>query len=297
MGRVNLKISSLIYIILASILWGTSAIFFKLLTPFGFMPIHLTAMRGIVSAISIILYTLFINRNLFKASVKELVLFISSGVAVFLTAFFYYASIAHSSVSTAAMLMYTAPVFVVAYSVTFLGEKLTRLKLVSIVLVIVGCALVSGIINGVNFSGLGFVFGLASGIVYSSYNISARIAMLNKSNSLSATLYCFITMGILSLITGDVGSIAQITSANISAILPLIIGIGVCTCVMPYFLYTHALRHIPAGTASAIGILEPISATVFSVVFFNETLTLSEGLGIAFVLLAVFILSRTNEGE
>ena len=290
-----MKVRSLLYIILASVFWGSSAIFFKLLTPFGFQPIHLTAMRGIVSAIAIILYALITNRTLFKASIKELVLFVSSGIAVFLTAFFYYASISYSSVSVAVMLMYTAPVFVAAYSVAFLGEKLTRSKIVSIVLVIVGCALVSGILNGVAYSLTGIAFGLLSGIMYSSYNIIARIAMMNKSNSLSATLYCFTTMGIISLVAGDIGGITQIACADFAVTLPLMIGIGICTCVIPYFLYTLALRYIPAGTASAIGILEPISATVFSVAFFNEKLTLSGFCGIIFVLFAVFILSRTDQ--
>jgi len=290
-----MKFRALIYIILASLLWGTSAIFFKLLTPFGFAPIQLTAMRGIVSAVSIILYALITNRKLFKAGKKELLLFISSGISVFLTAFFYYASIAHSSVSTAAMLMYTAPVFVTAYSVAFLGEKLTRSKVIAIVMVVVGCALVSGIAGGVECSFLGFALGLSSGIMYSTYNIIARIAMMNKSNSLSATLYCFTTMGVISLFAGDISGIAQIAQTDIAATLPLIIGIGIFTCVLPYFLYTLALRNIPAGTASAIGILEPIAATVFSMAFFGEILTVSGFLGIVLVLSAVFILSRTKE--
>ena len=49
--------------------------------------------------------------------------------------------------------------------------------------------------------------------------------------------------------------ILEITGKNPYEILPLIIGIGVCTCVLPYMFYTLALRDIPARTASALGII------------------------------------------
>ena len=76
---------------------------------------------------------------------------------------------------------------------------------------------------------------------------------------------------------------------------PLIVGIGIFTGITPYFLYNLSLRDIPAGTASALGILEPMAATVFSVLFLGEILSVQSASGIILILLAVFMLSRVKE--
>lgn len=143
---------SLLYIVLAGIMWGTSGIFFNLLEPYGFSPIQMTAMRGVVAAISMSTYMLISNRSLFKVSKRDIPLVIGGGLSMFLTAYFYYFAIQESSVSTAVILMYTAPIFVMAFSVAFLGEKLNTIKALSVLFMIIGCALVSGIVGGVRFS-------------------------------------------------------------------------------------------------------------------------------------------------
>lgn len=289
-----MKKRAFIYVILAGILWGTSGVFFNLLEPLGFSAVQMTAMRGGVSGIVMVIYALF-HRELFKVKLKELVLFSCSGLCVFSTAACYFASIGLSSVSTAVVLMYTAPVFVVVYSVAFLGERFNALKLVSVALMIFGCALVSGIIGGIKFNLWGIVFGLLSGISYGAYNIFTRISMMHKSNSGSATLYCFVVMGIVAFFSSNPPQMAELTMKNPIVALPLIIGIGIVTCVMPYFLYTMALRDIPAGTASALSIIEPMAATVFSVIFFDERLGIFPACGIVLILVAVILLNRNNE--
>lgn len=289
-----MKKRAFVYIVVAGILWGSSGIFFNLLKPFGFSALQMTAMRGTVSAVAVSLYALIKNRPLFKVTKRELILFVCSGFAVFGTAAFYYAAIEASSVSTAVILMYTAPIFVMAYSVAFLGEKLNTLKILSGAAVLVGCALVSGIIGDMQFSFLGMVLGLSAGVSYSGYNILAKIEMMQGSKSLSATLYSFIVMGAVSLAVCNPAQMMAITSKNPIIILPLMVGIGICTCVLPYFLYNLALRDIPVGTASTLGIIEPMSATVFSVVFFGEELSASILCGILLILAAVFALNKNE---
>lgn len=283
---------SFIYIVIASILWGTSGIFFHLLEPYGFSPVQMTAMRGTVSAIVMLVFVLLRDRTLFRVRFREFIIFACSGIFIFGTAFCYYASMQASSVSTAVILMYTAPIFVMAFSVAFFGEKLNLAKGVSVVLMLIGCALVSGVVGGMTFNYMGVIFDLASGISYSAYNIFAKIQMTHHSNALSATLYCFIVMAIVALCAANPPEMAALTAQNPAVILPLMIGIGVCTCVLPYFLYTQALRDIPVGTASALGMIEPLAATVFSVLFFQERLGVASVCGILLILLAVYNINR-----
>lgn len=287
-----MKKRALFYIIIASILWGTSGIFVHFLTPYGFSSVQMTAMRGIVSAISFVVYALLRDRSLFRTTPKEFVTFAFSGVFIFGTASCYYASMQASSVSTAVVLMYTAPIFVMAFSVAFFGEKLKLLKGLSVVLMLLGCALISGVVGGMTFDPVGILFGLASGIMYSAYNIFAKIEMMHHSNPVSATLYCFIVMGIVAFAASNPPELFALTAQAPAAIIPLGIGIGICTSVLPYLLYTLALRDLPVGTASTLGIIEPMAATVFSVAFLGERLSIPSICGILLILGAVFILSR-----
>lgn len=292
---IDLNKKALFYIVLASALWGTSGLFIHVMKPLGFSSMQMTAIRGVVSALCMHGYVLLRDRSLYKADWKELLTFFCSGICMFLTAYFYYSSVVASSVSTGVILMYTAPVYVTAFSVTFLGEKLNLGKVISVVLMIVGCALVSGIIGGMVLSAAGILFGVAAGISYAAYNIFTKVEMMHKSCSVTATLYAFTVMAIMGTLFANPAEIASVAASQPSAAIPLMVGIGVFTCVLPYFLYTLSLRDIPAGTASALAILEPMAATVFSILFLDERLSVASGFGIILILIAVLLLSKGDK--
>lgn len=290
-----MKQRSFIYIILAGILWGTSGIFVHYLAPFGFSSLHMTFFRGIVSLISMVIFVFFKDKSLFKIKLRDLVIFAVSGLAFFGTASCYYFSMQATSVSTAVVLMYTAPVLVMIFSVAFLGEKLTAIKAISVICMFVGCGLVSGIIGGLKIDLFGIAIGLLSGISYSAYNIFTKIGMRRGGNPLSATLYCFLFSTTIAFLSCEPFAIPECVAKAPVIILPLVIALGICTCFLPYILYTIALKNLPAGTASALSIVEPMSATVFSVALFGETLGIPSVIGIVLILGSVFMLSRNEK--
>ena len=57
------------------------------------------------------------------------------------------------------------------------------------------------------------------------------------------------------------------------------------------------MRDLPAGTASALGIVEPMAATVFSVLFLGERLSILPAVGIVLILGAVFMLGKSEDSE
>ncbi|MBQ2614875.1 MAG: DMT family transporter [Clostridia bacterium] len=284
-----------IFILLAGILWGTSGLFVHWLTPFGFSALQMAAMRGSVAALTMSGYVCYQNRSLFRLGKGEFWLFLGSGAAMFLTGSCYYASMQMTSVSTAVVLMYTAPIFVMAFSVAYLGESLTSLKGMAVGMMLIGCGLVSGIVGGLRFHMLGIGVGLLSGIAYSAYNILTKIQMRRKSNPISATLYCFIFMAIFALSVANPMEMVQLTMQKPAVILPLMVGVGVCTSVLPYFLYTLALKEIPVGTASTLSIVEPMAATLMSVWFLGEKIGIFSLCGIVLILGAVFLLGKSEK--
>ena len=290
-----MKTKAFIYIIIAGILWGTSGIFVHYLTPYGFSSVQMTAVRGLVSFVAMAIYAAFKSKSLFNVKLLDLLIFIVPiGATLFFTAFLYYSSMTMTSVSTAVVLMYMAPVYVMIFSVIFLGERFSKMKLVSVAFMLIGCCLVSGIIGGIAFDVWGIVLGFLSGISYAIYNIITKIALKGKRNAITVTLYSFFTMTVISMSVANPEDIISKAASNPWPSIPLLIGLGIATFVTPYFLYTLAMRDLPAGTASALGIIEPMAATIFSVLILGEKLSWLSAIGIVLILLAVFMLGKAE---
>ena len=289
-----MKLRAFIYIILACVLWGTSGIFVHYLTPYGFTTMQMMAVRAVISFGSMALYAVFKYRAAFKTDPKRLLLYAMIGLSVFGTGSSYFAAMQMTSISTAVVLMYSAPIYVMIFSVLFLKERLTPLKLISVATMLVGCCLVSGIIGGMKFNLLGIAMGALSGVAYAAYNIFTKISMQNKNDPISSTMYGFMFMLFFSLFLSEPHKIVANASQAPATVIPLLIGLGVVTVVVPYFLYTLSMRELPAGTASALGIMEPMAATLFSVFLFGEKLSMPSVCGILLILSAVFLLAKAE---
>ena len=289
------KSKAYIFIILSSFLFGTSGIFVRLLSPYGFSSMQMTAMRGIVSAVALSLFALITNKKLFKTTLKELCLFILSGVFMFGAAFFNYTAMEHTTIATAVVLMYSAPIYVLLFSVLFLKEKLTGMKIIAVSVMLVGMALASGIVGGMEFNFWGVFFAIAAGVAYAAYSIVVKIEMKRGNDPMTAMIYCYMVMGLLSSLRANVPDMVGLTAQDPPLLIPLILSIGLFTCAVPYLMYTVSLKKIPAGTASALSLIEPMAAILYSVVFFNEPLTWTLVIGVVLILGAVFLLSRIKE--
>lgn len=289
-----MKKRAFFFIILAGVLWGTSGIFVHYLAPYGVTSLQMTMVRGLVSFLCLAIFALVRDRGLFRVRALDLLYFIGMGVFLFGTASCYFISMQMTSVSTAVVLMYTAPLYVMLFSVLFLGEKLSHLKLVALVLMLLGCCLVSGVIGGLRFDAAGIAIGAASGLCFAAYNILTKLAMQRGARASSATLYSFLSVAAVGLAFSAPWELTVSAARAPAVTLPLLIGLGVVTCTLPYIFYTLAMKELPAGTASALGIVEPMSATLFSVLLFSEPMNWSSGAGVALILLSVFLLSRVE---
>ncbi len=282
-------------IIVAGLMWGASGLFVKSLAPYGFSSLQMTAMRGFVSFLCMAGYVLIRNRAFFRINPRELILYVPNGVLLFATAIFYYVAMQRTSIATAVVLMYTAPVLVMIFSVLFLGEKLTFMKGGAVFIMLVGCALVSGVVGGLEFDALGIFLALMSGVCYAAYNIIGKLEMNKGCRPESATVYHFIVFSLIAVPICDPADIFVHATEPVAWL--LLIGLGVVTFVVPYFLYTVAMKDMPAGTASALGIVEPMSATVYAMIAFGEIPDAFGWCGIVLVLSAVVLLGLAESAH
>ena len=99
---IDKKKLSFAFIILAGVLWGTSPIFVNYLAPYGFTSVQMTAVRGTVSFVGMLVYVSIFNRKLFKIKPLDLLLYLAIGATLFGTAFCYYSAMQLTSLRNGA---------------------------------------------------------------------------------------------------------------------------------------------------------------------------------------------------
>lgn len=290
-----MKKRAFFYIIAAGVLWGTSGIFVNYLVPKGYHSLQLTAVRGVVSLLFFAIYSLVRDRRAFKVSFGELIFFIGIGLSQFGTAAFYFMSMTKTSISTAVVLMYTAPIYVTVFSAVFLGEKISKQKITALCMMIVGCALVSGLVGGLKIDAVGIIFGIISGIAYASYNILTKLSGMRSYSPVSQNLYGALFMMLVSLAVCDPQEIIPTTAKEPLTLSVALIALGIVTFVLPYLFFALGMKELPAATASALSTVEPLSACAFGIIIFGEKPDIFSFIGIALILVAVFLLGYSEK--
>ena len=145
MGSKKNSLLSVGFILLAACLWGTAGVFVRSLE--GILSeMQIVLWRALLSCVIIGVITLIKDIRLFKIKIKDLPWFAASGiVSIVLFNFSYYKTMSLTSLSVSAVLLYTAPFFVILISVFAFKEKLTLQKLFACVCAFIGCCMVSGL--------------------------------------------------------------------------------------------------------------------------------------------------------
>lgn len=123
-------IKNSIYILTAGTLWGIISIFVRQLSKLSFSSMEIVAIRVFFSALILTLYLLIRDRNELKIQIRDIPLFIGTGLGsiVFFNFCYFEAIEVTGSSAVPALLLYTAPIFVMIMSVVLFYEKLTVKK-------------------------------------------------------------------------------------------------------------------------------------------------------------------------
>ena len=268
-------------------------IFVRKLGTYGFTSVQIVAIRITLAALVFSILLFIRDRSGFRITLRDLPLFLGLGFGSIL--FFtvcYFTAITIMPLSTAAILLYTSPIWIMLMSMLFFREKLNRVKLIALALAFAGCVLVSGI-SGEGITLIGLLIGLGSGIGYGLYSILGTIA-LRRYSPYTVTTYTFLFAAAGSwLVCGPADMISKFTAA---ADLPFLLFFccltALVTAVIPFLSYTLGLRTVEASRAGILATIEPMVATLIGILVFAEPLTLLSGLGILLILAAVVLLNR-----
>lgn len=289
-------------IIITGICWGSIGLFVRPMSAAGLSSMQISELRCIFAAIAYVLVTLMTDRDALRIRPRHIWCFVGTGIlSIFFFNVCYYTTISMTSLSVAAVLLYTAPAFVLVMSWILFKEPITRMKGLAVVLTFAGCFFVSGVLSSApSITALGVLIGIGSGFGYALYSIFSRFALERGCKPLTITTWTFIVAAIGGAFVGDVPGSAAVFAASPSLALPLV-GLVIVSTVVPYILYTIALTYVENGRAAVIVSIEPVVATIMGIFAFGEALTWDNAVGIALVLAAIALLnlggSKTGELE
>jgi DME family drug/metabolite transporter len=285
LGSIEDRLLGALAVAAAASIWGTLGLFAKILYAQGVSFESLVAVRASVGWFAVIGFLLATQgaRSL-RVQRRDLAFLLPLGlvgIGMFYLLYFY--TVRESTVGTAAILLYSAPAFVVLLARLFLGEPLNAAKVFALFLTAGGIFLVAGAYDPANLevSPTVLITGLLSGLTYGLYAILGRpvAGHLGPPVILSYAL-AFGSMLLIVAALPTLDTLAGLPAASYALLLML----AVVHTALGFALYTFGIRHLGAGRAAIVATVEPVVAGAMGIVLLNEGLTVVKALGALLVL-------------
>ena len=281
-------------VLTAGCFWGSTGVFVRILDGYGYSPLTIVFVRmSIAFVIMFVVLNLLGRRELLRIRKKDIWCFIGTGVssAILLNLFFSMSTVMNS-LSLAAILLATAPVFVVLLSAPIFGERITSVKVQVLIIAFAGCVLTSGALeSGSVFSPAGIVIGLLAGFGYALYSIMSRFALNRGYDPLTVNAYSFGIGAIVCAPFTNFVLIASTVSDSPVGMAVLLLLHALFVSFFPYILYTYGMKFMDTGKASILVSVEPVAASFFGVFLYAEIPTAVCVTGIVLVLFALALLN------
>lgn len=267
-----------IFPVLSGIMWGSAGIFVRTLTNLGMDAYTVVGTRVIVAVLLILIWLGIFDRSYLKIKLKDAWIFVITGlIGMFAINLCYNFAIRELTLSLAAVLLSMSPIFVLIMAAIFFKEKITKRKLLCVILALTGCILVSGIFesgSGMQWSVRGIFLGLLSAFFYAIYSLISKVAMKRGYHAFTITFYSLLAVVVVVFPLMDWKTTFEIVQDGGIGMIVFMILHSMCASVLSYILFTVSLKYIDAGKASILAACEPIAAMIFGIIFFSEIPTL-----------------------
>ena len=262
--------------LLAMVVFGTLAPFVRQIAVSSG---ELALYRAILGAGLIGVYLAATRQSLPKGNRREVALLLLSGAAMGINWILLFEAYRYTTVSTATLCYYFAPVIVTVLSPLLFRERLTRRQVLCFVMATLGLVLITGMEQGGSVKGV--LFGLGAAVFY------AAVVLLNKYirgvDGIQRTFFQFLA-AIVTLIpyvalTGGV-TLSRLDTPGWLCLLT----VGLVHTGITYCLYFSSLKAIPGQRAAILSYMDPLVAVLVSVTVLREPLTWQQALGGSLIL-------------
>ena len=242
--------------------------------------------RGVAGCIFLLAVFFFRKEKIQPGAIKKnLPLLICSGAAVGANWIFLFEAYRYTSVATATLSYYFAPVIVLFLSPVLLKERLTPKKTGCIAAAVLGMFLIAGADIAGTGNLKGILLGLTAAVFYASIILMNK--MIKGLSGLTLTMIQLAAASAVLLPYVAATDGLQIHTDQVSIILLFIV--GVFHTGIGYFFYFSGVQKVPGQTAAILSYIDPAFAILLSGLFLHETLTFLQLAGGVLVLFAAFL--------
>lgn len=239
---------------------------------------ELALYRAILAIVLIGIFLLVTGQRIpFGSIKKELPLLLFSGIAMGINWVLLFEAYKYTTVSTATLSYYFAPVIVTAVCPFLFKERLTARQILCFVMSTVGLVLITGLGgSGGDDHFTGILFGLGAAVFY------AAVILLNKFIKQVAGIHRTFLQFLASLVvllpyvllTGGF----HLSSLDGTGWVCLLV-VGLVHTGITYCLYFSSLKELPGQKAAILSYIDPLVAVLVSVLFLQESMTLWQVIG------------------
>ena len=274
--------ASLLMLVTAVVIWGTLGLFRR------YIPLSsalLAFVRGAVGA-GFLLAWMALRRKPFDRTFPRRLwaLLLLSGALIGVNWILLFEAYSYTTVATATLCYYMAPVLVVLLSPLVLGESLPPVRLLWVGTAVLGMVFVSGVPeNGLPRAGelRGILLGLAAAVLYASVvMLNKRLAGVGTYERTILQLAAAAAVLVPYLLATEDLSALTLTPRTAGLLLVL----GVVHTGLAYALYFGSIERLRAQTVALFSYLDPVTAILLSALVLGERLTPLGALGAALVL-------------
>jgi drug/metabolite transporter (DMT)-like permease len=282
----------------AAVLFGMNASVSKVALQAGVEPRQLAALRCTGVAIGLLALvgpTAGARLRVPWRSLPQLAVLGVVGAA--LIQWFYFVAIDRLPVGIAILLEFTGPVLVALWARIVLRQEVRPVVWLALALSLLGLALVAQVWQDTRLDALGVAAAMAAAACLAIFLLLGRHTG-GAHDPLAVTFWMFAFASVFWLVVEppwgiDRGPLTASTSllGAFSGIEVPVCGVVVAVIVLgtlaPYALDLAALRHLPAATVGAVGMLEPVVATLVAWAWLGQSLSPVQVVGGAVVLAGV----------
>ena len=272
------------YTVLASLFWGIpQPLFFNHIK---FIPsIELVSHRSIWAFIFLLIIILLFGKIneffiIFK-SIKKIIFLSITGILISSNWFGFILAISLDRVQDASMGYYISPMISIALGYLFLKEKISKLKILSVLLMFFSILFLLITINTIPLLAIfiATTWGVY-GLLRKQINVSAEIGLLYESGFVSLIALPYLIF----LNFSQIGFF--LNHSYLTSIFLLLTGV---ITIFPLFFFNLGIKSIPLGFAGVIFYLTPTFHFLTSVFILNEELSLPKVISFIIIWIAVLI--------
>ena len=241
---------------------------------------ELALYRAILGAALIGVYLLIRRENPFSAKLRrEILLLLLSGGAMGINWILLFEAYRYTTVSTATLCYYFAPVIVTLLSPILFREALTPRQILCFFMATLGLVLITGVEGRGNLTGI--LFGLGAAAFY------AAVVLLNKyirhTAGIQRTFLQFLAA--IVILIPYVAATGGVTLSRLNTMgWVCLLVVGLFHTGITYCLYFSSLKAIPGQSAAILSYIDPLVAVLVSVMVLKEPLSAQQALGGALIL-------------